>query len=80
MGTARYRDDSSRAGLCVQRSAAALLLGGVFSREHAHIHNPELHRLYKKVDQLSDVDQKALLIVLDSLMKRAKVSKVMAEL
>ncbi len=46
----------------------------------AHIHNPELHRLYKKVDQLSDEDQKALMIVLDSLVKRSKVSRVMAEL
>jgi len=39
-----------------------------------------LHRLYKKVDQLSDEDQQALVIVLDSLVKRSKVSKVMAEL
>ena len=46
----------------------------------AKIHNPELHRLYKKVDQLSDEDQKALVIVLDSLVKRSRVSKVMAEL
>jgi transcriptional regulator with XRE-family HTH domain len=46
----------------------------------ANIHNPELHRLYKKVDQLSDEDQKALVIVLDSLVKRSKVSRVMAEL
>ncbi|MGJ5817719.1 helix-turn-helix domain-containing protein [Paludibaculum fermentans] len=45
-----------------------------------HIHNPELHRLYKKVDQLSDEDQKALLIVLDSLVKRSKVGRVLAEL
>ena len=46
----------------------------------ARIHNPELHRLYQKVDHLSDEDQKALVIVLDSLVKRAKVSRVMAEL
>jgi transcriptional regulator with XRE-family HTH domain len=44
------------------------------------IRNPELNRLYRKVDQLPDEDQKALVIVLDSLVKRAKVSKVMAEL
>ena len=44
----------------------------------AAIHNPELHRLYGKVDQLSDEDQKALVIVLDSLVKRAAVGKVMA--
>jgi transcriptional regulator with XRE-family HTH domain len=43
------------------------------------IRNPELNRLYKKVDQLSDEDQKALLVVLDSLVKRSQVSKVMAE-
>ena len=44
------------------------------------IRNPELNRLYGKVDQLSDEDQKALVIVLDSLVKRSRVSKVMAEL
>jgi transcriptional regulator with XRE-family HTH domain len=44
------------------------------------IRNPELNRLYKKVDQLSDEDQKALVIVLDSLVKRSRVSRVMAEL
>ena len=45
----------------------------------AAIHNPELHRLYKKVNQLSDEDQKALIILLDSLVKRSRVRKVMAE-
>lgn len=44
------------------------------------IKNPELNRLYKKVDQLSDEDQRALLVVLDSLVKRSRVSKAMAEL
>jgi hypothetical protein len=39
-----------------------------------------LHRLYQKVDHLSDEDRKALVIVLDSLVKRSKVSRVMAEL
>jgi hypothetical protein len=29
-----------------------------------------LHRLYKKVDQLSDDDQTAMVTVLDSLVKR----------
>ena len=46
----------------------------------ARIHNPELHRLYRKVDQLSDEDQNALVILLDSLVKRSRVSRVMAEL
>ena len=43
------------------------------------IHNHELHRLYKKVDQLSDEDQKALVVVLDSLVKRSRVRRVMTE-
>ena len=43
------------------------------------IRNPELHRLYQKADQLSDEDQKALLVVLDSLLKRSSMRRVMAE-
>jgi hypothetical protein len=43
------------------------------------IYNPELHRLYQKVDQLSDEDQKALLVVLDSLVKRSRNRRVMSE-
>jgi hypothetical protein len=38
-----------------------------------------LHRLYQKVDQLSDEDQKALLVVLDSLVKRSRIRRVMTE-
>ena len=45
----------------------------------AVIRNLELNRLYEKVDQLSDEDQKALLVVLDSLVKRSRVDQVMAE-
>jgi transcriptional regulator with XRE-family HTH domain len=44
------------------------------------IRNPELNRLCRKVDQLPDEDQKALVIVLDSIVKRSRVRKVMAEL
>jgi transcriptional regulator with XRE-family HTH domain len=43
------------------------------------IRNHELQRLYRKVDQLSDEDQRALVIVLDSLVKRSRVSRMMAE-
>jgi transcriptional regulator with XRE-family HTH domain len=46
----------------------------------AAIKNPELNRLCRKVDQLSDEDQQALVIVLDSLVKPSRVSKVMAEM
>jgi transcriptional regulator with XRE-family HTH domain len=45
----------------------------------AHIRTPQLNRLCGKVDQLSDEDQRALLVVLDSLVKRSRVSQVMAE-
>lgn len=45
----------------------------------ARIHNPELHRLYQKVDHLSDEDQKALVIVLDSLVKRRAAPPASAE-
>jgi hypothetical protein len=48
-------------------------------RSETAIKNPELNRLCRKVDHLSDEDQKALVIVLDNLVKRSKVSKVMAE-
>jgi len=44
------------------------------------IRNPELNRLYKKVNQLPDEDQKPLVTVLDSLVKRSRVSNAMAEL
>ena len=46
----------------------------------ALIRNPELNRLCGKVDQLSDEDQRALLVVLDSLVKRSRVTQVMAEI
>jgi transcriptional regulator with XRE-family HTH domain len=49
-------------------------------RSETAIKNPELNRLCSKVDHLSDEDQKALVIVLDSLVKRSRVSKVMAEM
>ena len=47
--------------------------------EYTKIHNPELHRLYRKVDLLSDEDQKALVILLDSLVKRSRMRQVMDE-
>ena len=42
------------------------------------LRNPKLHKLYKQVDQLPDEDQRALVILLDSLVKRAQVGRVMA--
>jgi transcriptional regulator with XRE-family HTH domain len=40
--------------------------------------NPELHRLYQEADQLSDKDQKALIIVLDSFVKLSYVTRAIA--
>jgi len=45
----------------------------------AKIRNPELHRLYKKADQLSDEDQKALIVVLNSFVKLSVVNRAIAE-
>ena len=42
------------------------------------LHNPKLHQLYREIDHLSDEDQKALVILLDSLVKRSQMSQVLA--
>jgi transcriptional regulator with XRE-family HTH domain len=42
------------------------------------VHNPKLHALLKEVDALPDEDQQALVILMDSLVKRAKVNRVMS--
>lgn len=46
--------------------------------EHT-IHNHELHRLYQQVDQLSDQDQQALIVLLDSLVKRSRVTRALED-
>lgn len=43
------------------------------------IHNAKLHELYKKVDQLPDEEQQALIILLDSLVARATLGKLLGE-
>jgi len=40
------------------------------------IRNPKLHELYKRVDELPDADQQALIVLLDSLVARANMDKV----
>ena len=42
------------------------------------IRNPELHSLYKEIDRLSDEDQQALIVLLDSLVKRSQFQRMMA--
>ncbi len=44
------------------------------------IRNQELHQLCQKADHLPDVDQQALIQVLDGLMKKAELSKLMSSM
>lgn len=43
------------------------------------INNQKLYELYKKVNQLADDDQQALIILLDSLMARSQLNKLATE-
>ena len=54
------------------------LVGLEAFKEVTRLHNPRLHALYQQVDGLSDEDQQALLILMDSLVKRAQMSKLLA--
>jgi transcriptional regulator with XRE-family HTH domain len=40
--------------------------------------NPKLRELYAEIDGLSDEDQKALIVLLDSLVKRSRMGRVLA--
>ncbi|HTH61496.1 MAG TPA: helix-turn-helix transcriptional regulator [Paraburkholderia sp.] len=42
------------------------------------IHNRQLHALYEQMDLLSDEDQQALIVLMDSLVKRSQMTKLMA--
>lgn len=42
------------------------------------IHNYELYNLYQQVDNLSDEDQKALVLVIDSFVKKSQMTKVIS--
>ncbi len=48
------------------------------SEDAPRIRNPKLHKLYSQMDQLSDEDQRAAAILLDSLVKRSQVGKLLA--
>lgn len=39
------------------------------------LRNPELHQLYRQVDELPDADQQALILVMDRLVKSSRVSR-----
>lgn len=54
------------------------LTGRTATVQEPLIHNPRLHALLRQVDALPDVDQQALVILMDSLVKRAKMDRVLA--
>jgi hypothetical protein len=41
------------------------------------IHNPKFHALYEQMDSLSDEDLQALIVLMDSLVKRSQMTKLM---
>ena len=41
------------------------------------LRNPKLHDLYKQIDSLSNEDQQALEVLLDSLIKRSQMKRVL---
>lgn len=43
------------------------------------IHNCELFNLYHQVDDLPDADQQALILIIDSFIKKAQMSKVLGK-
>lgn len=53
------------------------LVGRKEPSAEVEIRNYELHRLCQEVDNLSDEDQKALILIMDGLMKKAQMVKVM---
>lgn len=47
-------------------------------KSEPRVRNPKLHALYGQMDSLSDEDQQALIILMDSLVKRSRMRKVLA--
>lgn len=54
------------------------LAGRTISSDKLTLRNPELHQLYRQVDDLPDEDQQALLVVMDGLVKRTQIAKMQA--
>jgi hypothetical protein len=42
------------------------------------MHNPKLHSLLQELNNLTDKDQQALVILINSLVKRAQMNRVLA--
>lgn len=52
------------------------LVGRQDAPDEARIKNAELHQLVHEVDQLPDNEQQALILVIDSIVKRAKLHRL----
>ncbi len=55
------------------------LVGRIQMTTDIQIHNHELHSLCQQADHLPDVDQQALTQVMDGLIKKTQLSKVMGK-
>jgi transcriptional regulator with XRE-family HTH domain len=53
------------------------LAGRTAASDKLTLRNPELHQLYRQVDDLTDEDQQALLVVMDGLVKRTQIAKML---
>lgn len=49
------------------------------NHDELKVRNPKLHSLYKEIDKLSFEEQQALVILLDSLIKRSQMGKLLAD-
>jgi transcriptional regulator with XRE-family HTH domain len=56
-----------------------VLAGRQLPNNEPIIHNSKLHSLCLQIDHLSDEDQQALAILLDSLLKRSQMAKLLAK-
>lgn len=54
------------------------LAGRTGVQDDGRINNPELHQLVREVDQLPDDAQQALVLIIDSMVKRAKLDRLAA--
>lgn len=54
------------------------LTGRTTAVQEPAVHNQKLYALLQEVDTLPDADQQALIILMDSLVKRAKMDRVLA--
>lgn len=55
------------------------LAGRTKEKDNIVINNQKLYELYKKVNTLSDEDQQALIILLDSLVSRSELNNVIGQ-